>query len=155
MKKPVLILLTLALLIFIAPLGYAQQKAMQQKEGDVKLKKGNYFDDDVFSVRVGKYVDATRKFFIDDFFEKLMICANVEIKNPTNKIMHCEYYVAFFDREGNLVGCASQGTMDDGLKAGEDTNFSSCLVFIPHSMFDKVTSYKLIFYESEVPIGKE
>jgi hypothetical protein len=68
--------------------------------------------------------------------------------------MYCQYYVAFFDKAGTLIGCAAQGTGDKGLAAGEKTHLGSCLVFLPAGCHEKVIQYKVAYYESDQEIGK-
>ncbi len=125
------------------------------KEGSCTLKEGSAFDKDVFTVEVGDRIKGTSKFYIDEFFDKKIIYANIEIKNTASIPFFCQYYVAFFDDEGNLVGCATQGSFgDDGLEPGETTQFGSCLIPLPQGKHEKVSSYKIAFYESDSPIGK-
>lgn len=125
------------------------------KEGDCRIKEGSFFDKDVFTVQVGDKVKGTCKFYIDEFFGKKIINANIQIVNTADKPMHCRYYVAFFDKEGNLIGCAGQGTFDEeGLAAGETTQLGSCLIFLPEGLHEKAVRYKIAFYESDKEIGK-
>jgi hypothetical protein len=69
--------------------------------------------------------------------------------------MHFHYYVAFFDKDGQLLGCTSEGTFQgEGLKPGGDMQYRSCLILLPHGTIGKVASYKVAFYESKSLIGK-
>ena len=80
----------------------------ETKEGTCKLKEGN--GNDAFTVEVGTGIKGTCKFYISDFFGKKIINAGIKIENTTKKAMHCQYYVVFFDKDGNFIGCAGQGT---------------------------------------------
>jgi hypothetical protein len=126
------------------------------KEGACKLQKAGAFDDaKLFKITVGKHVRLTTRWRIDEFFGKTIINANVTVKNPTTKPLHYEYYVAFFDKEGTLVGCTGQGVMEDeGLKPGEEERLGSCLVTLPPARAQAVATYRLVLYESDKPIGK-
>ncbi|MBN2189821.1 MAG: hypothetical protein JW728_01245 [Candidatus Aureabacteria bacterium] len=147
MKKLTLVILLMMVFPFSA-LG-------EIKEGDCRLKEGSFFDKDVFTVQLGDKIKGTCKFFIDEFFGKKIINANIEITNTADKPMSCQYYVAFFDKEGNLIGCAGQGTFDEeGLAAGESTQLGSCLIPLPAGFHEKVIKYKVAFYESDKQIGK-
>ena len=127
----------------------------ETKEGSCQLKKGGAFDKDVFTVQVGQKIKGTCKFYIMDFLGKKIINANVEIKNTSDEAMHCQYYVAFFDKADELLGCAGQGTFDkDGLAAGKTENFGSCLIPLPAGFHEKAVKYKIAFYESGKEIGK-
>ena len=140
--------------VIILFLGISAVKA-EIKQGPCKLKQGGAFDEDVFTVKVGKQIKGTCKFYIDEFFGKKIVNANIKIENTTSMPLYCHYHVAFFDDSGNLVGCASQGTFgDDGLGPGESTHLGSCLITLPLGQHEKISSYKVAFYESKTPIGK-
>ena len=126
----------------------------ETKQGPCILPNGDTGGDG-FVVEVGEKIHGTCKFVIEDFFGKKIIRANIEVVNKAEVPMHCHYYVAFFDKDGQLLGCASQGTSgDDGLKPGRNTQFGSCLIPLPPGTHEKVASYKVAFYESKIPIGK-
>jgi hypothetical protein len=125
-------------------------------EGTCQLKQRKAFDKDAFKVQVGGKIKGTCKFSIQDIFGKKIINANVEIVNTSDKAMHCQYYVAFFDNAGALLGCAGQGTFSDkGLAAGESTQLGSCLIPLPAGFHEKAVQYKIAFYESDKEIGTE
>jgi hypothetical protein len=126
----------------------------ETKQGPCKIPNGDSGGDG-FVVEVGEKVHGKCKFVIEDFFGKKIIRANIEVVNTAEIPMHCHYYVAFFDKDGQLLGCASQGTSgDDGLKPGRNMQFGSCLIPLPIGTHEKVASYKVAFYESKSPIGK-
>ncbi len=126
------------------------------KQGTCKLKEWSAFDEDVFTVEVGKQIKGTCKFYIDEFFSKKIVNANIKIENTSTVPLFCYYYVAFFDNSGNLVGCGAQESFSGGggLKPGESLLLGSCLMPLPEGQHEKISSYKIAFYESEVPIGK-
>jgi hypothetical protein len=127
----------------------------ETKEGTCRLKDGKAFDEDVFTVKVGDKVKGTCKFYIDEFFKKKIINANIQVENTTKKPLYCQYYVAFFDKDGNLIGCAAQGSFGkEGLAAGKSTSFGSCLIPLPAGFHEKVVQYKIAFYEGDKEIGK-
>ena len=128
----------------------------ETKSGKCTLREAGAFDDEKHVVvKVGEKVKGTCSFYIDEFFGKKIVNANIKIENTTDNAMFCEYHVAFFDKNGNLVGCASQGTMgDDGLGAGKETLLGSCLITVPKDKLKRIASYKVTFYESDTPIGK-
>jgi len=123
--------------------------------GFCTLKKSSAFAEDIFTTKVGKRMKGTCKFYIDEFFGRKIINANITVENSADVPLFCQYYVAFFDAEGNLVGCAEQGIFgDEGLEPGESENFGSCLIPLPAGEHEKISSYQITFYESESPIGK-
>lgn len=127
----------------------------ETKEGPCKLKKSSAFDKDVFTVKVGKVIKGTCKFYIDEFFGKKIVNAGISLENTGKKPMFCHYYVAFFDKDGKLLGCAGQGTFGkEGMAAGKKTMLGSCLIPMPHGKHEQIASYKVAFYESEMQVGK-
>jgi len=149
MLKRVTILALLLQLSALAALG-------ESKEGICRLKWAGPFDKDVFTLAIGDKIKGTCKFSITDFLGKEIINANVSIVNTADKAMHCQYYVAFFDEQGTLLGCAGQGTFGEkGLAAGETTQLGSCLIPLPAGLHEKAVRYKIAFYESDKEIGKD
>jgi len=127
----------------------------ETKEGACRLMPRKGFEGGEFQVSVGTKIKGTCKFFIQDFLGKKIINAGISIQNTSDKPMHCQYYVAFFDDLGNLIGCAGQGTFDrTGLAAGKSTQLGSCLIPLPAGFHEKAVRYKIAFYESEKEIGK-
>lgn len=125
------------------------------KSGEIYLKESSGFDEDVFKVNIGDKIKADCKFYIDDFLEKKIISANATIKNTASKNMYFTYNVAFFDKDMNLVGCASQGLIVKGFEPGKETLLGSCIIPLPSSEFSKVKYYQVVLYESEDEIGKK
>ena len=104
----------------------------ENKEGSCQLKQCGAFDKDVVTVHVGEKIQGTCRFHITDFFKRKIINAGVEIVNTSDRRMHCQYYVAFFDEQGTLIGCAAQGTFGaEGLAAGKSTQLASVLFPCP------------------------
>ncbi len=120
------------------------------KSGPITLKESSAFDDDVFKVELGEISKCTAKMYIDDFFDKRIINANIKVGNPTKKPLWVTYHVAFLDEDDNVVGAISQGSDVD--PEGE-THYGSCLIELPHEMFRKVTAYKIALYESHNDIN--
>jgi hypothetical protein len=126
----------------------SQVKTFTEKEGPCTIRKRENLND-AFTVEIGQNIHGTCKFYIDDFLGQTIINANMSVKNVSKERRNCRYYVAFFDKDGKLVGCANQGLCDEGLASGEDTNMCSCLVFVPPGTAETVTSYKVRFYETD------
>ena len=120
-----------------------------RKSGDCKLQVAGAFDDDKL-VKVAikdPKVELLCKFRGGEFFGKFMLFANPHITNKAGKKINVSYSVAFLDKAGNLVACASQaGDVDAGAK---DHQFGSCLAKVPKAEFDKIASYKIVVYVSD------
>lgn len=146
--------------IALAALAAAQGKkgaaaGSEIKSGPCALKKSDSFGDDALKIEVGKTVQGVCKLYIDEFFEKKIVNANIEVTNTGSKPMHCQYYVAFFDKGGKLIGAAGQGNFgDEGIAPGEKTQLGSCLIPLPLGEHERIASYQIAFYESEGQIGK-
>ena len=85
--------------------------------------------------------------------EDWAITAPLWIANPTNKKLHCHYYLAFFDAENRLVGCCNQSTdVDPGAK-----EFQLGSIVIPGHKNQLLTAarYQAVVYESDGPVGAE
>ncbi len=146
--------LAFAFVLTLAPVAALAASA----EGEVTLRKveAGAEDENVFRVTVtGGLVEADCGFYLDEYFEKSIIWANAEIRNLTEAPVHYAYYVAFLDAEGNLVGCASQTSMMNGLGAGESTRLANCLIPLPEEAFGRVSRYRVVIYESDEEIGKQ
>jgi len=130
---------------------------VDQKQAACQLQKSDGSDDmKVVKITFGKTAKGVAKLYIVDFFGKKVINAGAKITNSGKAAIHFHYSIAFFDKDGKLIGCASQGAFGDkGLAPGKETYLGSCMVFLPHSEMAKITSYKLTFYEADKPIGKE
>lgn len=123
------------------------------KSGSCTLTDGSE-SEGRYEVRVGTKLKGTCRFSLSDFFGQQIISAPIEVSNQSEKPMHCHYYVAFFDKNGNLLGCTGQGTMKDGgIAPGDNTQFGSCLIPLPKTVREKAVSYKITYYESDMPIG--
>jgi hypothetical protein len=93
----------------------------------------------------------------------------VRSTNPSDKKMFGEFYIAFFDKYGNLVGSShwditteprgSNPSVSITPTGGEPQPMMSPFqgivpVPIPLGFEEKITSYKVTLYESEWPIGE-
>jgi hypothetical protein len=150
MKK---INIAIALFLFCTVCSYGQE--VFRKSGKIKLKEAkNTFDKKAFfNVKIGKKIAVEGKFGISDFFNSKVVMANANVKNTSKKDLYYAYFVAFFDKNKNLIGCASQGNMTP-LKAGKATQLGSCIIQLPESEIKKITSYQLVFIESDKKIGQ-
>ena len=122
-------------------------KTFTEKEGRCAIKERR-FNDDEDTVEIGRNFQGVCKFYSDDFFRSTIINAGLHVKNASKGRRACQYYVAFFDKNGKLVGCGDGRTMDTGLTPGEDTSLS-CLLFLPEEQIKEVVSYRVRLYESE------
>jgi hypothetical protein len=85
-----------------------------------------------------------------DFFGEETIFAGVTVKNTGSRPMVYRYYVAFFDKDKNLIGAAAQGSFHDaGLKPGDAVQLGSCLINLPKNRFKDIAFYQAVIYESE------
>ena len=111
------------------------------KEGKIKIKKAGPFDTKKHvKIDIGKKVVFKISVYQNDFFGNDVINANAKIKNTTKQKLTGVYSIAFFDKDGKLVGC-HQGHWD--LKPGEDINYGSAIILCDPKTIASATSYKL------------
>ena len=67
------------------------------------------FTEDAFKKEFGTVVKATTDWHAGDFFGQETIFAGVTVKSTGSKPMFFRYYVAFFDKDNNLIGATGQG----------------------------------------------
>ncbi len=122
-------------------------------QGEIKLKyTESIFADETFKKDFGNAVKATCNWYAGEFFGKPTVFAGIAVTNSASKPMFFQYYVAFFDKEKNLVGTASQGSFgDEGLKPAETTQMGSCLIHLPKDKYKEIASYQAVIYETDTP----
>ena len=114
------------------------------------------FSEDAFKKDFGTVVKATTDWHVGDFFGEETVFAGIRVKNTGAKPMFFKYYVAFFDKDKNLLGASGQGSFgDEGLKPGEETQMGSCLIGLPKDKYKAITSYQAVFYESDTAPKKK
>jgi hypothetical protein len=137
-------------------LAAASLQAQPVIRGDITLKYSkSMFAEETFKKEFGTVVKATTDWHAGDFFGNETVFAGVKVKNTGTKPMFFHYYVAFFDKDNNLVGSTGQGSFgDEGLKAGEETQMGSCLIELPKDRYKAISSYQAVIYETDIPPKK-
>ena len=148
-------ILVVIIVVTLCSLSFNSGLCSSFKSGKVELKERKSMFDKTFEVSIGDKIKANCKFYIDEFFKKKIIWAGADLENTSSKSMHYAYYVAFFDKDRNIIGCAHQSSMGNGLKPGEKTQLGSCLISLPSSEFAKVKYYQVLIYESVNEVGKK
>ncbi len=126
-------------------------------DGEITLKYDESpFGKSGFAKQFGDVVKATTSWRVGDFFGKETVFAGITAKNTGAKPMFFQYYVAFFDKDRKLVGATGQSSFgDDGLKPGEETILSSCLVHLPKGRYKDITFFQAVIYETEQPLKRK
>lgn len=143
-------LLIALLLLFVAVVMVAPAAAEATK-GDVKLKEGDFGPpDDAPAIKLGETITLEGTLYITDFFGSKVVTGQATVNNTSEKSMFFVYHLALFDKDGNLLGAASQGSFgDEGLAPGEETQLGGLLIKLPPEALQKVASYQATFYEAE------
>jgi hypothetical protein len=125
--------------------------------GDIKLKYSeSMFAEDAFKKEFGSVVKATTDWHAGDFFGQETVFAGIKVKNTGSKPMFFRYYVAFFDKDNNLIGSTGQGSFgDEGLKPAEETQMGSCLIELPKDKYKAIASYQAVIYETDTAPKKK
>ena len=76
----------------------------------------------------------------------------LKLKNTSGKKLYGAVYIAFFDKDKNLVGCSSRTGII--LDAGKQMFVGSVLDIPPEEM-DRIASYQVKIYEADKEIGKK
>jgi hypothetical protein len=98
---------------------------------------------------VGGGVKFETNFHRFEFGGKTSLAANGTLKNTSGKKLHVALYVAFFDKDKNLIGCGNRLTI---LDAGKDL-VAGNVIEMPAEQMEKIASYQITIYESEKEIG--
>ena len=119
------------------------------KQGDVTLKQG--FRAEHTTVALGDKLKGSASLEIRDWFGGKAITGQLDVENPTDASVFLSYTLAFFDKDGGLVGCATQNME---IEAGESTSIGGAVILVPVAKLAKVTSYQIVYYEDGQAIGK-
>jgi hypothetical protein len=117
----------------------------QTKSGEASFRDAKTH----IKVAVGEGVKYETDFHRFEFGGKVSLAANGTLKNTTTKKRYVALYVAFFDKDKNLLGSSGRTTI---LEPGKDL-LAAYVVEMPAEQIDKVTSYQITLYESEKEIG--
>ena len=120
------------------------------KSGEAKL--------DVFEkalkVSLGDKVKASCTYYIDpDFLGKTAVAVHAKVKNTSDKHMHYGYYVAFQDKDKNLVACSSFSGKLAKLKPGGE-NYIGNTIVLPIDQIKRLAFYQVTLLEDEKEFGK-
>ena len=109
-----------------------------------------------FKKEFGDMVKAKTKWYVGDFFGQETVFAGIAVTNTASKPMFYQYYVAFSDKNGKLVGTAGQRSFGDaGLKPGAELELGSCLIHLPKGRYKDIVSYQAVIYETDTPSKKK
>jgi hypothetical protein len=111
------------------------------EEKPIKIQKADTFDSEKqVKIRLGKDIAFKITVYQGEFFGDTTISANANIDNTTQKKVKAIYSIAFFDKDGKLVGC-HQGSWD--LEPDDDVNYGSGIIYADEESIASITSYKL------------
>jgi hypothetical protein len=114
------------------------------------------FSEKIFKKEFGNILKVTCNWRVGDFFGKETVFANITVKNTSAKPMYFNYYVAFFDKNGRLVGSTGQGSFgDDGIKPGDSDQMGSCLIHLPAGRYKDIATYQAVIYETDTAPKKK
>ena len=137
----------LTLLVTIAlPLAALAEPSILRQSGDCTIVRAQSSSEPgIVKVTLKNTdVEILCKFREADFAGGNVIIANPEIRSMAGKELDVSYNVAFFSKDGELIGSASQnGTSraDDRIK-----QFGSCIIPTPTAEVRKVSSFKVVVY---------
>jgi hypothetical protein len=101
---------------------------------------------------VGDGLKFESDFYRFEFGGKTSLAANGTVKNTSDKKLYGALYIAFFDKDKNLV--ASSGRTEITLAAGKQLVVANVLD-MPPTQLEKIASYQITIYENEKELGKK
>lgn len=156
MRRVTKVCIVLLIVFSLAAVSWADIAA-DRKAGECKLQKAQFMENAKHViVKLGKALEVDSHFFYGDLMEKTHLMVSTSVKNPTEKPLFCTIHVAFFDKDGGLVGCVNKGLVDDeeGLAAGKSEDLAIGLIELPEAVIKIITRYQIVVYQSDKPIGK-
>ena len=137
-------LLTL-LVGMVWPLAAFAEPSVLRQSGDCTIVRAQSNEPGIVKV-VLKNVDVEIlcKFREAEFAGSNVILANADFTSLAGKELDVSYNVAFFSKDGELIGSASQnGT---SRVDGRTKQFGSCIIPTPTAEVRKVSSFKVVVY---------
>lgn len=117
-----------------------------------ELKTGE--TEKALKVSLGDRVKADCKFFvIPDFFEKKVVSVQARIRNTGDKTLYYGYYVAFFDKDKQLIATSSFGGSIAKLDPGKETNIGN-VIQLPPDQIKRIAHYQVTVLEDDKEFGK-
>jgi hypothetical protein len=133
------------LLLCVLLLAIPARLAAETKSGAIDLTD----DKKPVKITVGEKLKFETNFHRFEFGGKASFAANGTLKNTSNKKLYCALYVAFFDKDKNLMGCAARTTI---LDPGKDLVVAN-VIELPADQIEKITTYQVTLYDSEKEFG--
>jgi hypothetical protein len=119
------------------------------KKGEVALEEG--FRAEHTKVALGDKLKGEASLEIRDWFGGKAITGQLDVENPTDASVFLSYHLAFFDKDGVLIGCATQNME---IEAGESTSIGGAVIQVPAAQLKQVASYQIAYYEDAKAIGQ-
>jgi hypothetical protein len=129
------------------------------------LKKRRDSDKDVFMVKVGRQLIGTVRFYVDNGVGSNVFSVNegvgsnittvVDLDSDWEHGYHYKYEIIFLDDKGKQVDSGSQKFADEGDLAGVSHCTSRRSIIIPASRVERVASYKVKIWGSEMSEKKD
>jgi hypothetical protein len=100
----------------------------------------------------GDQVKATTDWWLSTTSGREMLIASLSVTNTGPNPVWCSYYVAFYDKEKNLV--CSGGTQmydEEGVVPGKPVKTLPCVIFLPKDKYKDIFSFQAVLYEVDTP----
>ncbi len=120
-----------------------------ESEGKCNLHEAGAFEKGKIVIVELRNRDVEVKFNLrgSEFFGRFVIQTTPSISNLSSEDKHVAYNIAFFDRSGGLIDCASSSA---DLEGGEkDLYAGSNMPEIPRDDLARIQSYKAVVYVTE------
>jgi hypothetical protein len=103
-------------------------------------------------VTAGEGIKFESDFYRFEFGGKVSLAASGNLKNTTDKKLHGALYIAFFDKDKNLVASGSRTsiTLNPGMQL-----LAANVLELPAEQIDRIASYQITIFESDKELGKK
>ena len=129
------------------PLAAFAEPSVLRQSGDCTIVRAKSNEPGIVKVVLKNAdVEILCKFREDDFAGSNVILANADFTSLTGKELDVSYNVAFFSKDGELIGSASQNGTSRA--DGRAKQFGSCIITTPTAEVRKVSSFKVVAYIS-------
>jgi hypothetical protein len=118
----------------------------ESKKGQVRF---NNLGTENVKIKLGAKVKLEAEFKYIDVGGISAVSVSGKVRNTTQQRMYYSYNVAFFDGENNLIGCYNYAISVEGGKV----DGMGAFLPLPLGQIAKITSYAVVYYESDKKIG--
>jgi hypothetical protein len=120
----------------------------ESKSGKAKFTPGG---SEAVNVTMGSKMKLDATFKVISIGPSSAVSVKGTVKNTSGGKMYYSYFVAFMDKDKNLIGCQNFSLFMDGGKDG----LAGTFIQLPPEEISRIAYYSVAFYESDKQIGSK